>query len=487
MKENGISLVRWHDELNDKPFILCDDGVSTYSEAAVIISQLAAEIDKEFQGQEVVPVLFGNSKEFIFITLATMASGKKPLPLQPSKKITELQHRFQGLEVKNVITNGCLKGHALNGEFYFFQYSDFGSRCDLSKGINRDFKEITGDSTILCSTSGTTSKPKRVMLQVSRMLENSKAHADSIGLTKDDRILSCLPFYHGMTLLTHIFTVITLDASFVVGKSNYPPAIARVMDTHKVTYTSLVPSLADTIVKNYPKELFSNIESFRRFSVGSAPASIKQLRSYESYFTSVKVYFTYGQTEAGPRISTLPVNGATDDQLCTVGIPLKDTEIFIRNKDENGVGELLVKSRWQSIGYFENEEATSELWEDGYLKTGDLAAFEGGYLALKGRIKDVIISGGVNLSPMEVEGVLNAMPEIAESMVVAKPDARRGEVPCAFLVVQNAIDKDTIVKRLREILDYLKIPNTIYFVDAIAKNSVGKPDRNEMKRLYGLV
>lgn len=484
---NGISLRQWYQVLGDKPFLVSDNGTFSYREAAIHISHLANTVDQLVGKQPVIPMFLTNTSEFVLLVLAIMASGRIPCPLQPSKNLAEINHNIQDLCAYIIITNGCLHGHVFDGANYFVPYKQI-KNVDTSIGLLPQYEAIDGSAKLICSTSGTTSSPKRVVLILERLLRNSKAHADSIGLNSEDVILSCLPFYHGMTLLTHIFTSITLQATFVVGQNIYPPTIARLIRDYKVTYTSLVPSIADSIIRNYDKSLFIKNNTLKKLSVGSAPATIRQLKNYGAFFEGIKVFFTYGQTEAGPRISTLTVTGSSDDILSSVGYPILGTQIRIKNPDSNGVGELLVKANWQSIGFYGNEKTSAELWENGWLKTGDIAVFsKDGLLRLKGRLKDVIISGGVNISPAEIEMILNNMPEILESIVVSAPDQRYGEVPWAFLVINKPISKTTLLKRLRTKLDQLKVPKKIHYIDNIPKNAIGKPDRQALKKQFNLL
>ncbi|NJR61138.1 MAG: acyl--CoA ligase [Cyanobacteria bacterium CRU_2_1] len=312
------------------------------------------------------------------------------------------------------------------------------------------------------------------------MLQNAHAHAKSLGLNTDDRILSCLPFYHGMTLLTHIFSVLSLDATFVVGQDTFPQTISRMIKDFKVSYTSFVPSLLDVIICNFSYDLLDS-EHLKKVSIGSAPVLAKQVRYYKEFFINQEVYVTYGQTEAGPRISTLAVNPVSEQLWDTVGLPLAGTEIRIANPDKDRVGELQVKSDWQMLGYY-GEETDAGIWDEGWLRTGDLAKLtEQGYIRLCGRKKDLIISGGVNISPAEIEAVLNDIPWVVEAVVVPAPDKKRGEVPHAFVVRDGSGTKQEILSILRNRLDHLKVPKKIHFIDKMPRNAIGKTDRLSLR------
>lgn len=479
--KSGICFKKWRTEFLNKPFLIGDDVHYTYGQAADIISRTTLTLKEKLRGHhEVVPLLIDNSAEFVFILLAVMAAGYIPYPLQPQSKPLELEGKLLGLEKALCLTDevaGSIVGLS----------SCLSVKELLNQTLVTNVLSVTGipgNARLICGTSGTTENQKKVVLQADRMMRNAFAHAQSLDLAREERILSVLPFYHGFTLMTHLFSVLGLNATFVIGKSTYPPSIARLVKEFGVTYTSFVPSLLDVIVNNYSYEMFEGT-ALRKISVGSAPASFGQLLNYRNYFKDQTLFLTYGQTEAGPRITTLRVNDADEEKLKSVGKLISGTEVRIDCPDDHGIGELQVKADWQMLGYYKDADASSSVRQEEWLKTGDLARVDiGGYVFLCGRKKDLIISGGVNISPMEIESVLNSIPEVKESMVLPVPDKKRGEVPHAFVVPSNGCSEGMLLEIMRGRLHHLKVPKKITFVNQIQKNHVGKPDRKAMSRLF---
>lgn len=473
----NVCLNQWKKEYTNKVFLEGEGKSYTYGDAAEYISNIAAILkEKLIAHHEVVPIIIDNSPEFILALLAVMSSGHIPYPISHTTKTYELNGKLQGID------NVCFIVDSSGGEviadtsFKFLTIDEL--LLDSKKIDNSPINIIPYDSKLICGTSGTTENQKKVVLQLDRIISNALAHAQSLGLTSEERIFSCLPFYHGFTLLTHIFSVIGLKATFIAGNSTYPPAISRIINDHNVTYTSFVPALLDVIVNNYTYDMFEILD---KVSVGSAPTSFNQLLRYRSFFKKQKLFLTYGQTEAGPRITTLKVTDVKEEYFKTIGKIIEGTEVVINNPNENGEGELWVKSEWQMVGYYNDYDSSLKVWQEGWLKTGDLAKIDNeGFVSLCGRTKDLIISGGVNISPMEIESVINMIPWVAESMVLPMTDVKRGEVPQAFIVSTRESSEKEIINELKDKLHHLKIPKKISFVKNIPKNNVGKPDRKAM-------
>lgn len=483
---DGILLTDWKTRLAHKPFVESDACSYTYAEAADYIAIVADSVRRWVPGdQAIVPMLLSNSAEFVLILLGIMAAGKIPFAIQPTCKPREYEAKTIGLNCQaaicddssfDLIVNAGLKPITLN------VIQTAMTRGNEVQPIDR----IAGDAKLMCATSGTTALPKRIVLQLDRMLQNAKAHAKSLGLNSHDRILSCLPFYHVFTLSSHIGSVIGLEATFIAGRDPLPQTISSLIKNHAVSYTSFVPAVLDAIVRNFEYELF-HAPSLKRISIGSAPISVKQLKQYKNFFTHQDLYVTYGLSEAGPRVSTLAVNQVDEALWDTVGLPLDQTEVRIADPNEQGIGELQVKSPWQMLGYY-GETATIEpieVWQEEWLKTGDLATLTPeGYIRLQGRKKDLIISGGVNISPAEIEAALYGISWVLEAAVLAVPDRKRGEVPHAFVVHNGAGTETETLKILRDQLDQIKVPKRVHFVDSIPKNATGKVDRSALLAPY---
>lgn len=488
--DRHISFDRWR-LLGDKMFLESDLSSYTYAEAASFISRAAVFLQRELPSeQDIVPLLLDNSTEFVLTVLAVMAASRTPYPIQPNCKPAEYESKVWGISSSILIADSGSEPLVTRLGVRSIQLSQLIEAAQDGTADSDAPGGILGEMKLICGTSGTTERPKKVVLQLSHIIANAKAHADSIGLTTDDKVLSCLPFYHGFTLLTHLFSVLALEAGFIAGRDSSPKAVATLIAKFGATYTSFVPALLDSIMRNFDYQLFDS-PTLKRVSVGSAPVSEKQVKNYRRFFANQRLYVTYGQTEAGPRISTLDVNGSSENVWDTVGAPLAHTEVRVANADTNGIGELQVRAAWQMLGYYGEPDASDVLFTaDGWLQTGDLAKLvDDKYIRMCGRKKDLIISGGVNVSPVEIETILNTISWIDESMVIAVPDERRGEVAHAFVVASSEqtctiIGSKQIMDVLKGRLDLIKIPKKIHFVSRLPKNPIGKPDRKALLKKY---
>ncbi|MEO5377996.1 MAG: acyl--CoA ligase [Magnetococcus sp. DMHC-6] len=487
--DNNIYLKRWKEIIGERSFLESTTTHYTYGESAVFIQRATFLFHKCLpQHQEVVPIIMGNTPEFVLTVLSLMACGKIPYPLETNNKLAEYHAKLSELCVDIIICDkvGSPIAEQLGISILFLDEIMNSFISSSSDGNDLPLDEISSHAKLICATSGSTERPKKVVLSLGRLLQNARAHADSIGITDEARILSCLPFYHGFTLLTHIFTVISRECTFIAGHDTSPKGISRLIKNFNVSYTSFVPALLDTIVHNFEYKLFDS-PSLKYVSIGSAPVSQNQIQTYQAYFVHQKLFITYGQTEAGPRISTLDVNSTTKEYWTTVGTPLVGGKVRISSPNQQGVGELQVQAKWQSLGYYNQEELSSELWtDDGWLKTGDLAELtEDGFIRLKGRSKQIIISGGVNISPAEIESLLNSMPFVHASVVIPVPDRKRGEVPHAFIVSRDkTVTEKEVIKILKKDLSIQKLPRRIHFINEIITTCIGKPDRKAMIEMF---
>jgi acyl-CoA synthetase (AMP-forming)/AMP-acid ligase II len=178
----------------------------------------------------------------------------------------------------------------------------------------------------------------------------------------------------------------------------------------------------------------------------------------------------------------LNVNQVEESLWDTVGLPIGETQVRIVHPNQEGIGELQVQAPWQMLGYYSTAEVNA--WDDTqngngkWLNTGDLAMLTPeGYIRLQGRKKDLIISGGANISPAEIETALTDIPCVIEATVIGVPDRKRGEVPYAFVVCNGSRTAAEILAILRNQLDSIKIPKRIHFVNYIPRNATGKVDR----------
>ena len=217
----------------------------------------------------------------------------------------------------------------------------------------------------------------------------------------------------------------------------------------------------------------TDLSSLRRAVVGGAPMPSSLLDVWREH--GVEIVQGYGLTEAAPNVLCLPPEEAVR-KAGYAGRPYPYVQV-----DLSAEGELLVRGPNVFPGYWRNSEATAAAFLDGWLLTGDLAERDDeGFYRIKGRVKDMVISGGENVYPAEIEEVLAAHPAVVEAAVVGVPDERWGEVCAAFVVLRGEVNEEELAALCRERLARFKVPKSFHFVEALPRNALGKVLKDEL-------
>ncbi len=330
-------------------------------------------------------------------------------------------------------------------------------------------------------TSGTTGQPKGALLTFDNHLSSANASAYRIGIDVNDRWLSCLPLYH-VGGLAVVFRSCLYGTAIVLHERFEVDAFHKSLDRDSVTLTSLVPTMLHRLLQSrsapWP-------QSLRLVLLGGAAATPELLAG--AWDAGVPVATTYGLTEASSQVATaLPA--AARRKPGTVGKPLFGTEVRI--VDEVGqalpageIGEVTVWGPQVMAGYYRNPEATARTLRGGWLHTGDLGYVDtDGDLFLVQRRSDLIVSGGENVYPAEVEAVLRSHPAVAEACVVGIPDTEWGQQVAAAVQLRpgGAVDESALLAFCRERLAGYKVPKQVRFVAELPQTASGKIERRRV-------
>ncbi|NML54101.1 long-chain fatty acid--CoA ligase [Streptomyces sp. R302] len=341
-----------------------------------------------------------------------------------------------------------------------------------------------GDLALLVYTSGSTGRPKGVMLDHANLDAMTRIMVESMRLTRDDHCLLFLPLFHVNAICVSFLAPFRVGARLSVMGRFTPDTFFDAVEKLRPTYFSAVPTIYAKLCAEQREADFSSV----RFGVcGAAPASKELLEATEARF-GFRLVEGYGLTECSCAATSNPVDGVI--KAGTVGPALPGVRVEVMSAE----GELLPRGRRGEVvvqgpivmrGYLGRPDATAETLRDGWLHTGDVGVLdEDGYLRIVDRIKDMIIRGGENLYPKEIETVIGAHPGVMEVAVVGEPDEVFGEVPVAFVAGLPGAGLSTaaLLERCREHLTRVKIPVRIHLVETLPKNPIGKIDKPTLRR-----
>ncbi|HEX4233769.1 MAG TPA: long-chain-fatty-acid--CoA ligase [Caldimonas sp.] len=344
-------------------------------------------------------------------------------------------------------------------------------------------------------TSGTTGFPKGSMLTHRGMLAHSRNISASQGFGSRSRVQVAMPLFHvGGT--SYALTAISLGARVFVMRTPDPAAALAMIETEKITHTFLVPALM-AMINQVPGAAERDYSSLQALSYGASPMPLPVMRDSLKLFPGV-MQQVYGMTEQSGAVSVLGpadhADPAVAHRLVSAGQAMPGVEIEIRDPATGeGVatgerGEVWVKSDQVMGGYWNQPDATAAtITTDGWLKSGDGGYIDAdGYLYITDRIKDMIISGGENIYPAEIERVLAEHPQVQDVAVIGVPDERWGEVPKAVVVARpgTTVDTGQLLAWCRERMASFKCPKTVDVVPELPRNPTGKVLKKDLRKPY---
>ena len=382
-------------------------------------------------------------------------------------------------------------------------------RVDLGPTYERGLADHAGsfvdrrvdDENEVCElfyTSGTTGLPKGAMLTHRNLATHAIDAALSMSCTHRDVVLHTIPLFHVNGWGTPHWVTL-LGARHVMLERWDPVEVLRLIEAEGVTRLHLVPTMASSLVVCDDLQN-RNTSSLVQVTIGGSPPGPELLAELEDAF-GCEVISGYGMTESAPQMTKALTKRSHDDlpmaeqrrRRATTGLPNVGVELRVVDDsdlevpaDDSTPGEIVVRSNHVMAGYWNNPEATAEVLRDGWLRTGDIAVVDAeGYVRIVDRKKDLIISGGENISSVEVEQALCAHPSVLEAAVVGRADERWGEVPHAFVTLRPSaapVDSLELTAFVGERLARFKVPKGIEFLDELPKGGSGKILKSELRR-----
>jgi fatty-acyl-CoA synthase len=342
------------------------------------------------------------------------------------------------------------------------------------------------DPLLLVYTSGTTGKPKGALLTHANCFWTNLSFDRTAGVRDDDVVLQVLPQFHVGGWNVQPLLAWWKGATVVLEPAFDPARALDLIAEEQVTTMMGVPATYLFLAQE-PGFADAALDSLRLVVVGGAPMPAALLETWQK--RGVEIVQGYGLTEAAPNVLCLPPEEARR-KVGFAGRPYPHVDVALRDADSGrvldgpGVGELLVRGPNVFAGYWRNPEATEAAFVDGWLRTRDIVERdEEGFYRIVGRLEELVISGGENVYPAEIEDVLHAHPDVVEAAVVGVPDERWGEVCAAFVVLREggSASGEDLRDHCRERLARFKVPRTVMLVEELPRSSMGKVQKDELR------
>lgn len=499
----------------NRSFLIFGDRRFTYGQVERQASALASALHElGIERGDRIALDLPNWPEFVISVFAAAKLGAVIVPLNPHFTVPELQYMLRHSEAAV-----CISAETFGGTDYLQLFEGFlTSLPDLqylvtvgeedlwyddriyqfedlvSSGEGRSYPPVEVDPEedifAILYTSGTMGKPKGVSLTHGNLLWTAAETVDAVGLSADDVVFGVTTVFHVFGLGPGILGTMTAGASLVLQERFNPTEALQLIDEHRVTVHHGVPTVFVTELRD-PERRKYDLSSLRTGIVAGAPVSDEWVRRIREELCP-QLQVAYSLTETSSTAAVTCPEDSLEKQLFTVGRPLAGTEIRVLDLDGTvlpieSLGEVAVRGPGVMKGYYRQPGETAQAFDrDGFFLTGDLGIVdEDGYVHIVGRRKELIIRGGFNVYPREVEDRIHAHPAVLDVAVVGLPHEVLGELVCACVVpVEGAIITGEEIKEwCRGALADYKLPDLVRFFDAFPLTGSGKVRRIELARM----
>ena len=454
----------------------------TYAELEASVTCLARYLlDRGLRPGDRVAVHWSNSIETVQLLLAAFRAGLVAVPINLRLKVPEIAYMFEHSSARICFSEPALVAVAEE------------ARRGGCPEVVSHFPALTTGSgalpevdpaqpAVILYTSGTTARPKGVVHTHRSLFETTLLWA-SVAMDPDDTVLAVTPLMHASGL-DLVLTALHQGATAVLLRTFDPAAALDLIERFRCTYIWGLPAMLQVVVEEQAQRP-RDVSSMRTAGAAgdTVPAALQ--RRFQDVF-AIQLQEGYGLTESGGPVT---VNPSADVRIGSIGSAFPGVTIRLVDLHGNDVGrgetgEILVRSPANCVGYWNDPAATACLFDDDWLHSGDLASRdEDGYYWFKGRLKQIIIRGGSNISPQEVEEALYQHPAVLEAGVIGAPHPIYGEVPVACVALRGGqtVTEEKLRAHARELLADYKVPERIFFLAELPKGLTGKVDRRSLR------
>ncbi len=437
-----------------------------------------------------IAILMLNRSEWIEVTIAAWKIGALIVPLNVRFTASEVAFVVGNCEARLLVTDSVLQAATTRVDVRATRLMNVEEIVDLRQHGAEHFEVVAtadSDPAFLCYTSGTTGDPKGAILTHGSWNIASQGWAQAIEFTPKDRVVLPFPLAFTGGLAVFLMTY-WAGARLVLEPTPDPDRLFDLFETEKISALLAVPVVHQQLV-DHPRFASADLSSWRIASSGGAPVPLPLIQAIQA--RGIPMLQGFSLTEASAAASILPAHDAVR-KLGSAGLPVIHGSIGI--VDENNtdcpagaIGEIVVGGPQIMVGYWGNPEASAQALAGGVLHTGDLGYLDDeGYLFVVDRMKDMLISGGLNVYPAEIERALGGVDGIVEVAVIGVPDARWGETPAVIAFTNGAsLDADAVLQACEATLADYKMPRYLVVSDEpLPRNMSGKILKRDLKRQY---
>ncbi len=498
--------------LPEKPAYHFMDQWSTYAELDGAITKFASGLESlGVKKGDHVGLILGNSPFFVIGMYGALRLGATVIPINPIYTPDEIGYILNNGDVKAIIALDLLvplaeKMHNMlpKVEHYIICETPQGkeSNLDITQlSVYPKLKKFTDvvatgelsyqgpdlqedETAVILYTSGTTGKPKGAMLTHKNLYSNASDVGSYLRMNEEDRVITTLPMFHVFCMTVALNAPLLCGATILIDPKFSPKEIFRLGKEYRPTVFAGVPTMYNFLFQ-YPEGDPQDLQSLRLCISGGAAMPVALLKNFEKKF-NVRISEGYGLSEASPVTCFNPLDRPRKPGSIGQSIVNVENKVVNELGEEVPVGtagELIVRGPNVMKGYYKMPEETQAAIRDGWLYTGDIATMdEEGYFYIVDRKKDIVLVGGYNVYPREIEEVLYQHPDIVEAAVLGVPDPNLGEVVKSYVVSKNPdLTETDVLNYCSEHLAKYKIPSSVDFLEELPKNTTGKILRRALK------
>ena len=474
-----------------KPYLISNDRIYTYSEIDKLIDGTCTMLEKFGLTQgEIVSIILKNSIEYVLFYLATLRIGCIINPYPYNLESNDVIRYLENINSKLLFCHKAHYEHMKNSvqRQVILVDDDFLDKLDGSKK-HADFKPEQESPACIYYSSGTTANPKSVVFSHKNMLSNISSVCKGFKFNEHEKHLIILPMGHTASVNYSFLPCTLLGGTLVITESFWKikQNFWNLIKKFDITYVEVVPSILVALLHlRYELNDYSNIKKLKFVGCGSAPLPIELQNKIHQKF-GLKVANLYGLSETGPTHVDYPLDKYWVPG--SIGKPLDVNQVSIMDENEHilehdQVGEIVIKGENVFIGYYNNQEIYNQVVLNGFFHTGDLGyKNEDGIFYFTGRKKDLIIKGGINISPDEIDEIIFKLDGVKEATTVGKEDEYLGEKIITYIVLKDGkkLDGENVKDFCAKFLSKEKIPDIVKFVQSLPKGPSGKILRRKMR------